>query len=304
MESLNLILLTGAGVAVAVVVAAFCRPSSARRGMAPALVAGGVVLWLALLNVYQFAAGLRAPDPVYVQRPRPTTGVAAVVERTNTMPFLTDPAEQEIVDRFHRLFYRTWGTWQERTWLGIPAFQNPNDAWIHQEIIVRVKPDYIIEAGTAQGGSALLWATILQQVNPGGKVITMDIYEPSEGAKNHPIWRERIEFIKGSSTDPATVARLGERVRGKRVMVILDSDHRKPHVLAELEAYAPMVNLGSYLIVQDTNVNGHPAAPEFGPGPMEALDEFLASNDQFQIDRDRESLLLTFHPRGYLKRVR
>ena len=302
----NLLLSIAASVAVAAAVAAYCRRR--RESAAPAVVAGLVVLGLALLNVYQFNASLDAPEQTLL-RPRAatTTGPStpAFVPRTSTsMPFLSDPAEQEIVDRFHRLFYDTLGTWQERTWLGVPTYQNPNDAWVHQEIIVQVKPDYIIEAGTAVGGSAILWATILRQVNPDGKVITMDIGDPSEGATNHPLWKERVEFIKGSSTDPATVERLRERVRGKRVMVILDSDHRKPHVLAELKAYAPMVNVGSYLIVQDTNVNGHPAAPQFGPGPMEALDEFLASNDQFEIDRDRESLLLTVHPRGYLKRVR
>ena len=113
-----------------------------------------------------------------------------------------------------------------------------------------------------------------------------------------------MEFIQGSSTDPSTVARLAERVRGKRVLVILDSDHSMAHVLQELRSYAPMVDVGGYLIVQDTNVNGHPVYPEHGPGPMEALDEFLKSDDRFEIDRTREAFLFTMHPRGYLKRVR
>jgi cephalosporin hydroxylase len=305
MGTVNLILLTGASLALAAAVTASCRGG---RRAAPAVVAGLVVLALALLNVYQFAAGLAAPDEGNTQRrPRPAQGVAqtrSAPRASTTAPVLSDPSEQEVVDRFHRLFYAAEGTWQERTWLGIPTYQNPNDAWVHQEIIYEVKPDYIIEAGTAVGGSAILWATVLREVNRDGRVITMDIGDPSAGATGHPIWRERVEFIKGSSTDPATVARLADRVRGKRVLVILDSDHRKPHVLDELRAYAPMVNVGSYVIVQDTNVNGHPAAPDFGPGPMEALDEFLASNDQFEVDRGREALLLTLHPRGYLKRVR
>ena len=87
-------------------------------------------------------------------------------------------------------------------------------------------------------------------------------------------------------------------------MVILDSDHRKPHVLAELRAYAPLVTVGSYLIVQDTDVNGHPVLAGFGPGPMEALVEFLQTDDRFRSDPAQERLLFTMHPKGYLERVK
>jgi cephalosporin hydroxylase len=86
-------------------------------------------------------------------------------------------------------------------------------------------------------------------------------------------------------------------------MVILDSDHSKQHVLQELHAYAPLVTKGSYLIVEDTNVNGHPVFPEHGPGPMEALDEFLGQNSDFVVDRDREKFYLTMNPQGYLHKV-
>jgi cephalosporin hydroxylase len=80
--------------------------------------------------------------------------------------------------------------------------------------------------------------------------------------------------------------------------------HKKNHVLAELRAYAPLVPRASYLVVQDSNVNGHPALPDFGPGPFEAIEEFLAENDEFQVDKRRERLLFTMHPNGYLRRVR
>ena len=82
--------------------------------------------------------------------------------------------QQEVVDRFHKLYYDSQ-IWVTTRWLGVPTAQNPNDAWIHQEIIAQVKPDFIVEAGTWHGGSAALWATILQQVNPEGRVITIDI---------------------------------------------------------------------------------------------------------------------------------
>jgi cephalosporin hydroxylase len=86
------------------------------------------------------------------------------------------------------------------------------------------------------------------------------------------------------------------------VLVILDSDHTRDHVLKELQAYSSLVTSGSYLIVEDTNINGHPVLPDFGPGPMEALDTFLEGDGAFSVDADREKLMLTFNPRGYLRR--
>jgi cephalosporin hydroxylase len=85
-------------------------------------------------------------------------------------------------------------------------------------------------------------------------------------------------------------------------MVILDSDHSRDHVLGELRIYGKMVTRGQYLIVEDTNINGHPALPEFGPGPMEALDLYLKEDDAFEIDPSREKFYMTFNPRGYLRR--
>ena len=86
------------------------------------------------------------------------------------------------------------------------------------------------------------------------------------------------------------------------VLIILDSDHSRDHVLDELRIYNRWVSPGSYLIVEDTNVNGHPAMPEHGPGPMEALEAFLAENDEFEIDAAREKFFLTFNPRGFLRK--
>jgi cephalosporin hydroxylase len=87
------------------------------------------------------------------------------------------------------------------------------------------------------------------------------------------------------------------------VMVILDSDHSRAHVLDELTAYGPLVTSGSFLLVEDTNLNGHPAAPDFGPGPMEAVQEFLGTHPEFRVDRGWEKFFMTFNPRGYLRRI-
>ena len=122
-----------------------------------------------------------------------------------------------------------------------------------------------------------------------------------------PEWptHPRVTYLTGSSTSAPLLEEVRRRIAGKaRVMVILDSDHKKDHVLEELRLYSPLVTKDSYLIVEDTNINGHPVFPGFGPGPMEAVDEFLAGNPMFQRDRSRERFFVTFNPGGYLRRVR
>jgi len=96
---------------------------------------------------------------------------------------------------------------------------------------------------------------------------------------------------------------VSKRVEDCKVIVILDSDHSKDHVLKELKLYSPLVSINSYIIVEDTNLNGHPIEPNFGPGPYEAVQEFLKQNNDFIVDKDRERLPVTFFPSGYLKRI-
>jgi len=116
--------------------------------------------------------------------------------------------------------------------------------------------------------------------------------------------RRKVDFVLGSSVDPAVTSEIARRVQGKRCLVILDSEHTRDHVLSELRALAPLVSLDSYLIVQDTFVNGHPVEPDWGPGPWEAVTDFLATDERFEIDRSRERLMFTFCPNGFLRRIR
>jgi cephalosporin hydroxylase len=128
--------------------------------------------------------------------------------------------------------------------------------------------------------------------------------DQAQEARKLPIVQKHVDFLHGSSTAADIINDVKRRVEGKKVLVILDSDHSKQHVLNELSAYAPLVTVGSYLIVQDTNVNGHPVERTFGPGPMEAVAEFLAANRNFLPDPGRERFLFTMNPKGYLKRIR
>lgn len=207
------------------------------------------------------------------------------------------PVQRAITAAFHRLYYTNAAqTWRTTQWFGHAALKCPLDMWVYQELIYRQRPDLIIETGTHSGGSAHFMATICDAIGH-GSIVTIDT-DQRPRRPEHP----RITYVHGSSVAPQVLEQVARRASG-RVMVILDSDHRRDHVLAELEAYSPFVDEGSYLIVEDTNVNGHPAARSHGPGPMEALDDFLPRHPEFRVDQDCERLLMTFNPRGYLVRV-
>jgi cephalosporin hydroxylase len=194
------------------------------------------------------------------------------------------------------------GLWSNQ-FLGVKTLQNPLDVWVTQEILFDVKPDYIVEAGTLHGGSALQWAILLEHINPKGRVITIDIEDMVTDAREFPIWKRKVDFLVGSSTDPAIVAEVTRRVGGGTVLVILDSLHTEEHVRAELEAYAPLVSLGSYVIVQDTGGYSQPPEQKF-PGGGRAAKKFLEANDAFEFDRGRERYVLTNNAYGFLRRVR
>lgn len=209
---------------------------------------------------------------------------------------LGDLRRRWVARAFQRAFYDAGvHTWQSTTWLGVPIRKSPMDILVYQELLCEVRPDFIVEAGTYQGGSALFLASICDLLG-GGEVITIDV-EAMERPK-HP----RITYLHGSSVAPEIVAAIRERAKG-RGLAILDSDHSAAHVRAELDIYSSLVSRGSYLIVEDTNINGHPVASGFGPGPAEAVADFLKTTDAFVVDRHRERLMMTWNPGGYLRRI-
>lgn len=206
-----------------------------------------------------------------------------------------------IVDKFHKLYYdysAIGGTWNNTFFLGVATQKCPLDLFIYQEIIYEVRPDIIIEAGTAFGGGALYLASICDLIN-NGQVITIDI------KNNHrTLQHKRISYLIGSSTSKQIVDQITKLTKNKeKILVILDSDHSRQHVLQELMIYSKFVTKGSYLIVEDSNVNGHPVNPDHGPGPMEAIGDFMKDNKHFIIDKTKEKFLLTFNPNGYLKKL-
>jgi cephalosporin hydroxylase len=209
--------------------------------------------------------------------------------------------DREIIDEFHKLFYdSTLKTWASTFWLGVSVEKFPCDLWVYQEIIQETRPDFIVETGTRFGGSSLYMASICELLGR-GHVLTVDVSDLASSPEVRPA-HPRITYLIGSSTSTEIVSAIKERVADARVMVVLDSDHTMTHVIDEMRIYADIVTEGCYLIVEDTNINGNPVAPSFGHGPMEAVDLFLAGNREFFIDRSREKFLITFNPRGFLKK--
>lgn len=207
------------------------------------------------------------------------------------------PLQRAVTNLFHRVYHGSPGrTWMNTRWLGAPLLKCPLDLWVYQELIARVRPDVIVETGTHKGGSALYLASICDLLDH-GRVVTVDIRDKGDLPEH-----ARITYLKGSSTSPEIVSRITEEASGT-TMVILDSYHSRDHVLEELEAYGPLVQAGSYVIVEDTNVNGHPSHPKFGPGPWEAVEDFLVSHPEFRVDTECEKFFMTQNPRGYLLRV-
>jgi cephalosporin hydroxylase len=219
---------------------------------------------------------------------------------------------------FSQLFYRSTGSepeeyakwyfnnlvWQDTTWMGIPTYKSPSDMWNYQEIIAEVRPSLIVEFGSAFGGSALYWAGVLRQLGGPFKVLSVDI--------SHELLRPEarrdpdVLFVESSSVAPG-VAEMIRQLRTDhpgKVFAILDSDHSRDHVLAEMKTLRPLLSTGDYLVVEDSLLNGHPVAPEWGPGPYEAIEAYEKEfPDDYTHDTARaDKFGWSFSPYGFLIR--
>lgn len=213
--------------------------------------------------------------------------------------------------------------------MGRPIIQYPQDMVAMQELIWQIKPDLIIETGIAHGGSLIMNASILALLDICDAIEAGEIFNPKESNRKvlgididirshnrkainaHPM-ASRIEMIQGSSIAPEIISQVKEvAVNYNRILVSLDSNHTHDHVLAELEAYAPLTSVGSYCVVFDTVVEDMPSDMfhdrPWGPAnnPKTAVWEYLKNNSDFTINRDiQDKLLITVAPDGYLKRIK
>jgi cephalosporin hydroxylase len=203
------------------------------------------------------------------------------------------------------------------TWLGRPVIQLPEDLVRVQEVIASVGPDVIVETGVAHGGSLVFYATLCKALDR-GRVVGVDIEirpHNRQAIEAHPL-SPLIELVEGDSTDPETVERVRAQISpGETTLVLLDSNHEKEHVLAELRAYGELVTPGSYIVVMDGIAERLAGAPRSEPdwdwnNPASATREFLEADARFVAEEPEfafnEGLVVdrvTYWPGGFLKRI-
>jgi cephalosporin hydroxylase len=213
----------------------------------------------------------------------------------------------DIINAFHKLYYH--GEVQvsgfpiikpinAARFLGMPVGKCPLDLWVYQEILFETRPDLIIEAGSGTGASAWWLASICEILQTGG-VVSVDTHDIRR--RPHP----RIIYLNGdilSAPIEETLRSAAQQPGVNRVMIIFDDDHNCDHVLAEMEKYCDLVTPGCYMCVEDSDVGGHPVYVDHGPGPYEALTQFLQKHPEFDVDWSRYKFLMTTNPLGYLVR--
>jgi cephalosporin hydroxylase len=199
------------------------------------------------------------------------------------------------------------------SWMGVPIIQLPADIMATQEIIWATKPDVIVETGVARGGSVLFMASLLELIGKGQVIgIDIDIRAHNRASIERHSLAKRVLLIEGSSTDPAVVAKVRDQIpSGASAMVVLDSDHSREHVLAELRFYGPMVTGGCYLVVADTILGrlDRSQTPRSrskvwlkGNEPLSAVEAYLRETDRFEVDPEiNGKLILASSPGGYLR---
>jgi len=210
------------------------------------------------------------------------------------------------INSYH-IEYEEKRIWDKTSWMGVPCWKLPFDAFVIQELIVKSKPEVIIETGTGKGGSAMFYASICELMNK-GKVLTVDIDDrvPMEEVQKYR-WADRVMWLSGNSVSPLTLEIIKEQVgESKNNMVILDSWHTKLHVYQEMLLYSKFVPVGGYMIVEDSHANGNPVPWKWkDEGPMGAIKQFMEYyGDSWEIDSECEKHLMTFNPKGYLKRIK
>ncbi len=208
------------------------------------------------------------------------------------------PIPDELRDEMISAYFHSL-RWRKTSWMGQTLPKLPTDLFALAEILYKVRPKFVVETGTGNGGQAFFLATVLDLIGE-GTVVTISS-KTHANRPEHP----RITYLEGVPQDDATVAQVRAIVGDEpNAVVILGQRHSPSKTMAEFRGYGPMVPKGSYLIVEDTLVNGHPVWTDFGAGPWEAVKGIVESRGDWASDLAMEKYALTFNPKGFLKRLR
>jgi cephalosporin hydroxylase len=241
----------------------------------------------------------KVTGPALRTRPRWMTGQAfreAQRLGADGVPAHPTPIPEQLQAQFTDAFWRSLA-WRDTAWLGQRVERTPTDLVVYQELVARVRPDWIVEMRATNGGGAIFFASICDLVGT-GQVLSL-VTDPDGERPEHP----RITYVTGVPTEEETRRRVFETVGETSNALVLIPAAPLRTILAEFKRYAPLVGVGSYVIFEGTIVNGHPVLPGYGPGPFEAIQEILKHRRDFAPDHRPERFGLTFNPRGFLRRV-
>jgi cephalosporin hydroxylase len=214
------------------------------------------------------------------------------------IPAKPTPMPNELRAEFVEAYWNTLA-WQQTTWMGHEVPKPPTDLFAYQELISAVEPDWIIETGTGTGGRALFLASICD-LHDSGRVISVDARK-DDARPAHP----RITYVKGDPANGKVVKKIRQQVGADaKGLVILGTRGTAGETITQFRLYEQFVPVGSYVVIEDTVVNGHPVWPDFGPGPAESVKGVVESRGDFVADLSMGKYGLSFNPGGFLKRVR
>jgi cephalosporin hydroxylase len=223
-----------------------------------------------------------------------TTVFGEAAEAVDGRPERPTPVPDDLREAFTDAVWRNL-PWRFTTWMGTPVSTPPTDLLAYQEILSRVRPDWVIDIGTGDPGRATFLASMCELIGHGQVLSIRD-------AEAEPPPHFRLRCCSGDPLDPAVVEQVKEFVGDGNAVVVLGACADREATTAQFEAYVKLVKVGSYVIVTDTIVNGRPVWTSFGPGPAEGIKQILNRHGKFVADPEMEKYALTFNPGGFLRR--